>query len=156
MKLTNSIEKEILNLIRNGYNAESIVLRLSKKYKDLKKSDVIIVAKKYGINKFGKKDLTTTKGKMKEAENNLAFAMTQKPLVDKIKKTLIGLFVAIVLLLVVIGVIFGIKPFLIGLGIVLGITVILCIISYFKFIKGNKEVSKLVDKELQKGHKKKK
>ena len=51
MKLNKSVETEILNLIKSAYTVDSILLRLSKKYPELKKSDILIVARKNGYHK---------------------------------------------------------------------------------------------------------
>lgn len=150
MKLSKNQETEIYNLIVNGYNVDSILLRLNKKYPKLTKSDILIVAKKNNINVFGKKDVTTTKGKLKEAEGNIAYAITQKPMFDRIKKSLVGLFIGILLLLVCVGLIFGLKPFIIGLCVFIGLIFILGLISYIKFFRKNKQLKELVKNQIKK------
>ena len=146
MKLNKSVETEILNLIKSAYTVDSILLRLGKKYPELKKSDILIVARKNGYHNFGKKDLTTTKGKIKDAGDNISVALTYEPMMKKIKTTLIGLTIAVVLLLVSLYLMFGLKTFLISLGVVVGILVILIGIIYFGYVKGNKNLRNQVKK----------
>ena len=148
MKLNKNVETEILNLIKSAYTVDSILLRLSKKYPELKKSDILIVARKNGYHNFGKKDLTTTKGKIKDAGDNISAALTYEPMMKKIKNTLIGLTVAIILLLVSLYLMFGLKTFLISLGVVIGILVLLIGIIYFGYVKGNKNLRNQVKKYI--------
>ena len=138
MKLNKNVETEILNLIKSAYTVDSILLRLGKKYPDLKKSDILIVARKNGYHNFGKKDITTTKGKIKDAGDNISVALTYEPMMKKIKNTLIGLLIAVVLLSVCLYLLFGLKAFLITLGVIVGLFLIIVIGIYFGYVRGNK------------------
>lgn len=150
MKLNKNVETEILNLIKSAYTVDSILLRLGKKYPDLKKSDILIVARKNGYHNFGKKDITTTKGKIKDAGDNISVALTYEPMMKKIKNTLIGLLIAVVLLSVCLYLLFGLKAFLITLGVIVGLFLIIVIGIYFGYVRGNKTLHNQVKQYFNK------
>lgn len=146
MRLNKGQEQEILSMIQGGYNIDSVVLAVNKKYPSLKisKSDILIIARKNGYHNFGKKDITTTKGKIKDAGDNISVALTHEPMMKKIKNTLIGLLIAVVLLLVCLYVLFGLKTFLITFCVVLGLFMLVIGFIYFGYVKGNKTLHKQV------------
>lgn len=150
MKLNKNVESEILGFIKSAYTVDSILLRLNKKYPDLKKSDILIVARKNGYHNFGKKDITTTKGKIKDAGDNISVALTYEPMMKKIKNTLVGLLIAVVLLSICLYLLFGLKAFLITLGVIVGLFLIMVVGIYFGYVRGNKTLRNQVKQYLNK------
>ena len=78
MQIPKNVQQELVILLQQGYSIDSVCKAMSKKYKgvELKKPDIIILAKRYNI-KIGTKDLTKEKIDMNMAKNStlLAFVL---------------------------------------------------------------------------------
>jgi len=151
MRLNKNQEQEILKMIQSGYNIDSILVSIRKIYPSLSisKSDILIIARKSGYHNFGKKDITTTKGKIKDAGDNISVALGHKPMMDKVKKSLLGLLIAVILLFACMYLLFGLKAFLITLGVVFGLFILIVGFIYFGYVKGNKNLHNQVKNYLK-------
>ena len=137
-------QEEIIALLQGGYSISSISKVMSKKYKtEIKNSDILILARQRNI-RVGNKDLE--KLSTKDISKALPYAVKDENLVNSVKNKLIILLICFIALLGAIYLIGGFKPMLITLGVVLTVLILALIVVYFKFIKGNADISSFIRK----------
>lgn len=150
MQIPKNVQQELVILLQQGYSIDSVCKAMSKKYKgvELKKPDIIILAKRYNI-KIGTKDLTKEKIDLNMAKNMMPDLLKNNDLMGQIKSKLILVFVCILVLLGAIGFLAGWKIALyVGIGVLVLISIAVGI-SYFKFVKPNKAVRDAVKSNLR-------
>ncbi len=158
MSVSNNIKSEILSLIHSGYSLESICKTINKRHKDTEvtKGDIVVIAKQAGIQKFGKETKVKQNTNYSTIESTVSQLVNDKEVRGKVKNSIITIIICLIVLALVLYFSFGLKVMLITLGSLIGIIALLVLFGYFKVIKKNDSLMKIVNSPYTKKNKKKK
>lgn len=146
--VSKKVTEDIVVLLKQGYSIDSIHKFMVKKHKkmNIKQSDIVIISKKNNI-KVGSKDIFKEKLNAKSVETMVPKLLRDKELVSDIKTKIVIILLSLLVLIVVIGFSISWKVALIILGGLFIIISISVLISYFKFIKTNKNLRDIIVKK---------
>lgn len=158
MSVSNNIKTEILSLIHSGYSLDSICKTINKRHKDvgITKSDIVIVAKQAGIQKFGKETKVKQNMNMSNVESMIPNLVNDTEVRGKVRNSIIIILMCIIVLALVLYFSFNLKVMLITMGSLIGIVALLVVFGYFKVIKKNDTLMKIVNSPYTKKGKNKK
>ena len=142
MRVSKQEQEEIIALVREGYTLNSICVIMKNKTngKEISQGDIVLISKKAGIKTFGKKEFNT-KNAIKENLPNIAKDIE---MMSKVKKTLIIISLCLLVLIGIIGYLWGIRPMIITACVVLLLITVCILFCYFSFIKGNRALKTAV------------